>query len=262
MVDERRGPAPPAGNPDGTRLSTIARTTRFARFRRRFATDDALRRVAVLGTILGAVLYSNWLLEFVIDVALPDPDEFASELAAADQPYFAWFRGLDLASAGCLAAAAAAGLARPTGRLVALGWWMLAAFAVLTVLDSSIWSLSCAPHVDALCAAREAAGTVPLGHQLHTLSSIATIVAAFGSLIPFTLADAREHVSGRVRRLGRVTLAALFVATTWTLIAVAIDDTGRDGDVGVAQRAQLLAVAGWLIYLAVRSARVDANRST
>jgi hypothetical protein len=54
--------------------------------------------------------------------------------------------------------------------------------------------------------------------------------------------------------LGQVVLAALSAATVWTVIAVAIDDTGRDGDVGLAQRAQLLAVAAWLTYLALRSA--------
>jgi hypothetical protein len=48
----------------------------------------------------------------------------------------------------------------------------------------------------------------------------------------------------------------------WTLIAVAIDDSGRDGDVGFAQRAQLVAVAGWLVYLALRSAWDRSDRST
>jgi hypothetical protein len=103
---------------------------------------------------------------------------------------------------------------------------------------------------------------VPLGHRLHTLSSIAAIGAAFGSLIPFAVADVVDHAPRPVRRLGQVVLAALFVATVWTVIAVAVDDTGRNGDVGPAQRAQLLAVAGWLTYLAVRSLRVDSDRST
>jgi hypothetical protein len=243
-------------------VTTLSGGTFFARFRRRVMKRDALRYITITGTMLGTVLYSNWLLEFAINVTLPDPDEFISELAAADQPYSAWFRGLDLVAAGCLAAAAAAGVARPTGSLAKLGWWMLAAFAAVTVLDSSIWSLVCAPHLDFLCAAREAAGTVPLGHRLHTLSSIAAIGAAFGSLIPFAVADVVYHAPRPVRRLGQVVLAALFVATVWTTIAVAVDDTGRDGDVGLAQRAQLLAVAGWLAYLAVRSMSVDSDRST
>ncbi|GLP78357.1 hypothetical protein TUM20983_54670 [Mycobacterium antarcticum] len=217
------------------------------------AVDDALWWLTVVGTLLGIGLYSNWLLEFAIDFTLPDPDAFISELAAADQPYGAWFRGLDLAAAGCLAAAAAAGIARSKCALVTFGWWMLAAFAAVTVLDSTIWSLRCAPHSDVLCAAHEAAGALPLGHHLHTLSSVAAIVVAFGSLIAFVLADVVGRTPRSVVRLGRIVLAALSAATVWTVIAVAIDDTGRDGDVGLAQRAQLLAVAGWLTYVALRS---------
>jgi hypothetical protein len=251
MGEERSAQRPDTGGPT---VTARADGTFLAWVRRLVTIDDALRRTTVTGTVLGMVLYSNWLLEFAVNITLPDPDAFISELAAADQPYSAWFRGLDLAAAGCLAAAAAAGIARSTGALAKLGWWMLAAFAAATVLDSSIWSLVCAPHSDALCAAREAASEVPLGHRLHTLSSIAAIVAAFGSLIPFALADVVGQTPGPVRRLGQVVLAALSAATVWTVIAVAIDDTGRDGDVGLAQRAQLLAVAAWLTYLALRSA--------
>jgi hypothetical protein len=241
----------PGGPTATTRLDGV-----FLACVRRLATiEGALRWIAIIGTALGMVLYSNWLLEFAIDITLPDPDAFISELAAADQPYSSWFRGLDVAAAGCLAAAAAAGIARSTGALAKLGWWMLAAFAAATVLDSSIWSLVCAPHSDALCAAHEVASAVPLGHRLHTLSSTAAIVAAFGSLISFALADVVDHTPGPVRRLGQVVLAALSAATVWTVIAVAIDDTGRDGDVGLAQRAQLLAVAGWLTYLTLRCKR-------
>ena len=54
-------------------------------------------------------------------------------------------------------------------------------------------------------------------------------------------------------------LAALSAATVWTVVAVAIDDTGRDGDVGLAQRAQLLAVAAWLILTPPSGRRIVAR---
>jgi hypothetical protein len=260
-VGEERSARVQRPDPRGPTVTTRPAGTFLARVRGLVTMRDALRCITITGTVLGTVLYSNWLLEFAINITLPDPDAFISEFAAADQPYSAWFRGLDLAAAGCLAAAAAVGIARSSG-LVKLGWWMLAAFAAATVLDSSIWSLVCAPHSDALCAAREAARTVPLGHRLHTLSSIAAIGAAFGSLIAFALADVVGRAPAPVRRLGQLVLAALSAATVWTVIAVAIDDTGRDGDVGLAQRAQLLAVAGWLTYLALRSASAGSHRST
>jgi hypothetical protein len=52
-----------------------------------------LRWIAAAGALLGAMLYSNWLLEMAFTRSLPDPDLFISELAATDQPHGEWFRG-------------------------------------------------------------------------------------------------------------------------------------------------------------------------
>lgn len=213
-----------------------------------------LQCVAVAGAALGAVLYSNWLLELVLDAGLPDADAFISELAATDQRYGVWFRGTDLGAAVVLAAAAiAGGVALPAGRWSKLGWTALGVFAVATGLEATVWSLVCAPHSDPACAAREAAGAVPVGHRLHTLSSVAGVAAAIVSLTAFTATDAGQDTPRSVRRLGQLVLAALIGASLWTVVAVVLDSTGRSGEVGIAQRAQLSAVAGWLIYLAMRS---------
>ena len=86
----------------------------------------ALRWVAVAGALVGAVLYSNWLLEIVFTRTLPDPDLYISELAAADQPYGEWFRACDLAAAVVLVVAAAAALIGVRGgRWSTTGWWAL-----------------------------------------------------------------------------------------------------------------------------------------
>ena len=240
------------------RSDLVADTTRERR-----SLLPALRWVAVAGAVVGAVLYSNWLLEIVFTRMLPDPDLFISELAAADQPYAEWFRGCDLAAAVVLVVAAAAALVGVRGgRWSRRGWWTLGVFAVATGLDSTVWTLVCAPSSDAACAAREASGAVPIGHQLHLLSSAIVVVAAIVSLFAFVVADLRERGPAPVRRVGLFMLAALIGTSVWTGVAVAIDSADGAGEVGIAQRAELAAVAGWLIYVALRTARARMGTSS
>lgn len=219
--------------------------------------SSALRRVAVAGSVAGAVLYSNWLLEIAFTRTLPDPDLYISELSAADQPYGEWFRRCDRASAVVLLVAAAAALAGGArgGRWSKAGWWALAVFALATGLDSTVWTLVCAPSSDAVCAAREASGMVPLNHQLHWLSSGMALAAAIASLLAFAIADFREGAPLSISRTGLFMLAALVGTAIWTGVAILIDHTDVVGMVGVAQRAELVAFAGWLIYVALRTAR-------
>ncbi len=221
---------------------------------------SALRWVAVAGAVVGAVLYSNWLLEMAFTRTLPDPDMYISELAAADQPYGEWFRGCDRASAIVLAVAAVAALISARGgRWSKAGWWALGVFAVATGLDSTVWTLVCAPSSNAACAAREASGAVPLSHQLHWLSSGLALAAAIASLLAFAIADFREGSSVAISRTGLLMLAALVGTAIWTGVAILVDQTDAVGMVGVAQRAELAAFAGWLIYAALRTARARSD---
>jgi hypothetical protein len=50
-------------------------------------------------------------------------------------------------------------------------------------------------------------------------------------------------------------LAALIGASVWTCVAVAIDSADGAGEVWIAQRAELAAVASWLTDVALRTAR-------
>lgn len=215
-----------------------------------------LRWVAVAGVLLGALLYSNWLLEMAFTRMLPDPDLFISELGAVDQPHGEWFRGCDLAAAVALVVAAAAAMGGFRDcRWNRAGWWALGVFAVTTGLDSTVWSLVCAPSSDRACAAREASGAVPIGHQLHLLSSVVGVLAAIVSLALFVAVDFHDRAPGRWRQVGLFLLAALIGTSLWTVAAVAIDSVDGAGEVGIAQRFQLAAIAGWLIFVAVRTAR-------
>lgn len=208
------------------RADLVADTTREPR-----SLLPALRWVAVAGAVVGAVLYSNWLLEIVFTRTLPDPDLFISELAAADQPYGEWFRGCDLAAAAVLVVAAGAALVGVRGgRWSRGGWWAVGVFAVATAVDSTVWTLVCAPSSEAACAAREASGAVPIGHQLHLLSSGIVLVAAITSLLAFVVADVRERAPAAVRRVGLFTLAALIGTAAWTGVAILIDSAGGAGE--------------------------------
>ena len=219
-----------------------------------------LRWVAVVGAAVGAVLYSNWVLEIVFTRTLPDPDLYISELAAAYQPYGEWFRRGDLATAVVLLVATAAALAGgQRDRWTTRGWWALGVFAVATGLDCTVWKLVCAPSSDAVCKARESSGAVPIGHQLHWLSSGLVLAAAIASLFAFVVADWRDGAPAMVQRVGRFTLAALVGTAILTGVAILLDEVDDVGIVGIAQRAELTAFAGWLGYVALRTARTPTD---
>lgn len=221
-----------------------------------------LRWVAAAGAVAGAMLYSNWVLETVFTRTLPDPDLYISELAAADQPYGEWFRAGDLCAAAALVVAATAALlSRPGSRWSIKGWLAVVVFSAATVLDNTIWTLVCAPSSNPTCAAREASGTVPIGHQLHWLSSGVVLAAAIGSLLAFAIADVREGAAPKVRRLGLFMLGALTGTALLTGLAMLLDNADHVGVIGIAQRAELTAFAGWLIYVALRTARSRPERA-
>jgi Protein of unknown function (DUF998) len=217
---------------------------------------NARRWVAVAGAAAGAVLYSNWLLEIVFTRRLPNPHEWISELAALDQPHGEWFRCGDRATAIiCLIATAAALVGARGGRWSRIGWWLVGVFAVATALDSTVCNMVCAPSSNDACAVREASGAVPIGHQLHLFTSSIAVVASILSMILFVVADSVEPTPASVRRVGRYMLAAVMTTQIWTGIEFAIDKgNASSGQVGLAEQAELIATAGWLIYVALRTA--------
>jgi hypothetical protein len=219
----------------------------------------ALRWIAIAGAFAGAVLYSNWLLELAFRRAA-DPDLFISELAASDQPYGAWFRWGDRATAVVVGIAAAAGLAGVTGsRWSKMGWWLVGVFAGATGLDSTAFNMACAPSTNAACAAREAG---PIGDQLHLFSSAIAVVASILSMIFFVAADFIDRPRAPAPRIGRLVLAALIATSIWMGLAVAVDSADHLGQVGISQRAFLTATACWLMYVGLRTARAPTESTS
>lgn len=206
-----------------------------------------LRRVLAALLVLGAVGYSSWLLELVLDTRVDPLRGYASELAATDQPYGFLFRTGDLLTGLVLTVAGGIGWWRlRRGWPTAAAWGGLLLFAVATMVDSRL-ALSCSTDADPGCAAREAAGLVPLTHELHPVSSATAIAGAVVSALAFAFASRRHEWPSWLRRAWECVVVVLVGATVWTLTAV--EQPGAY--LGLAQRTQLLAVGAWLVLAAL-----------
>lgn len=201
--------------------------------------------------LLGALAYSAWLLEAVLDTGLDPVQSYVSELAATDQPFGAAFRATDLAAGLLLLAAALWALAAFERRLWAVtGWVGVALFGAATAADSQL-PLSCAPTADAACVAREDAGLVPATHLAHSVSSGLAMTGAVTAVVALTVAARRYGWWRPLARTGPALVALELAATVWTLTAVTAFEAERGHwGLGAAQRLQLLAVAVWVVVLA------------
>lgn len=220
-------------------------------------TDGQRRtRTAVIATILlGAVIYSSWLLELVLATGLDPSRAYVSELAALDQPYGLIFRTGDLITGVLLTGAAVLALTlRPRRLLTTIGWIGLAVFAISTILDSRM-PLECSAHASAACAAREQAGLLDEARLAHALTSVGAATAAGVSVFAFIIAAYRYRWPHWLRWVGVAVVVTYLIGNAWTVFAIDMD--GRGDEVwllGYAQRLQLVAVTGWIVYLALCAA--------
>ncbi|MGW7201235.1 DUF998 domain-containing protein [Streptomyces chryseus] len=214
-------------------------------------------RPAAVLLLLGAAAYSAWVLEAVLATGLDPLRTYVSELAASDQPFGGLFRSTDLVAGLLILAGALMALAgyRPRTRGDVTGWAALALFGAATAADSRL-PMSCATTADAACAAREAAGLVPLTHTAHTWSSSVASTAAVVGVVALTLAARRRGRSSPLARSGPVLAAAEVAATVWTLSSIAAFEAGHGTWLlGAGQRLQVLIAALWLVVLAWSVAR-------
>ncbi|MGW5074342.1 DUF998 domain-containing protein [Rhodococcus sp. NPDC004095] len=213
------------------------------------------RIVVIVEILLGAVLYSSWLLELVLPTGLDPSRAYVSELAALDQPYGLIFRTGDLLTGVLLTVTAAVALTlRPRRILTTIGWVGLAVFAISTALDSRM-PLECSAHASAACAAREQAGLLDEARLAHALTSVGAATAAGVSVFAFIIAAYRYGWPHWLRWVGIAIVITYVVGNVWTVFAIDMD--GRGDEVwllGYAQRLQLVAVTSWIVYLALCTA--------
>ncbi|CAM3722149.1 DUF998 domain-containing protein [Tsukamurella ocularis] len=203
-------------------------------------------RRARLILLAGAFLYSAWMIAPLLGSQLSPLYSYVSEAGAAGQPYAQFFRATDLLAGTAFVVAAALGhrAARPVPRLGLVALAGLLILGAATMCDA-LMPLSCTPTADAACAAREAAGQVPLTHVGHAVSSG---IAGFGgavAVLGWGLWRRGRGFDGARAALGMG--VAYLLATAWTLAAMVEPALY----LGLAQRTQVLTLTLWLVLLAL-----------
>ncbi|MCP3803662.1 DUF998 domain-containing protein [Allokutzneria sp. A3M-2-11 16] len=185
--------------------------------------------------LLGTLVYSAWLLEFVLPTDLSLLHSYVSEHMASDQPYRFLFRTTDVI-AGTLFVAAAFSL---RDKLVGIG---LAVFGGVTVLDALV-PMDCAPSIDRACRQREIDNTVSLSHEIHQASSVLVFCGIFTAVIGLLVL--RETLGPQ----GRFVLWTCFAVLALSGLLSALLVGGPW--VGLVQRAQLVATDASLVLTIV-----------
>ncbi|WP_305093291.1 DUF998 domain-containing protein [Prescottella sp. R16] len=202
-----------------------------------------VRRYTVAALLIaGALLYSSWLLAFVLTPHANPFEGFASQLAATDQQYGIVYRTGDLLTGIVLVAAAGLGLAfTPRRLLTTVGWLSLGVFGAGTIADSRL-PLRCST---AACEATQ----VPLTHQWHALTSTVSVTAAVVSAVAFIVAIVVHRAPRAMWWCGLAVVVLFLIGTLWMLVGV--DDTsGGHAWLGFAQRVELLSMSGWMVLVA------------
>ncbi|WP_212764243.1 DUF998 domain-containing protein [Streptomyces sp. I05A-00742] len=191
--------------------------------------------VAPLLLVTAAVVYNDWLLEFLLPTGLDPRHSYVSELFAADQRFHVLFTTAELVAATLVVAGALLARDPRAGAPAEGGWWCLVAFGVCSVADVIV-PMRCAPSVEPGCEAV---------NPWHTATSGLVHAALFGSMFLLTVAAARTRWPVPHRWAPWVPAAALAtaVATVGPLF-------GHPGWHGVPQRAHLALVGAWFVLLA------------
>jgi len=210
--------------------------------------------------VASSVLYSSWVLGPWLNPRLSVTFSLASDLAAKDQPWHLLFQFGDVA-AGALAVAAAARMLgsgrryrrwrwHRIGRAERAAWIMLAVFGVATICDGSLTAMPCAASLDPGCPGNVTQGLGPAISDPHTISSAFAVIGGLGSAFAFWLASAPETAD-------RTWTAGLLVGGVATNIILLFELVRAGEFQGVWQRLQLVSLAAWLVYAAVRTQRRD-----
>ena len=203
-----------------------------------------------------SALYSSWLLGPWLNPRLGLTTGLASDLAASDQPWHELFRFCDVA-AGSLSLLGSArmlvggrGDRRPRwhrlSRAERTAWLFVAVFALATICDGGLTALPCAPSIDPGCPGNLSGGALHVVFDPHTLTSAFAVIGGAGSIIAFW----RSSRAGSADRTWAGGLAVGSLAVNLGLLV----ELARNGThEGIWQRIELLNLAAWLVYAAVRS---------
>jgi hypothetical protein len=202
------------------------------------------------------VLYSSWLLGPWLNPRLGLTTGLASDLAAADQPWHEVFRYCDVAAGSLALLGSARMLVGGRGdrrlrwhlltRAERTAWLFVAVFALATIFDGGLTALPCAPSIDPGCPGNLSGGLLETLRDPHTLTSAFAVIGGVGSILAFWR-------SSRAGSADRTWAAGLSVGSLAVNVGLLVE-LARNGDhEGIWQRVELLNLAAWLVYAAVRS---------
>ncbi|GGG18169.1 hypothetical protein GCM10007304_35230 [Rhodococcoides trifolii] len=203
---------------------------------------------------LAGILYSAWVLEFVLDTGLDPMRSFLSELDAANRPFREVFSWGDRITGTLALIGAAIGLSiLPRRRLTVVGWSAFGVFGASTIADA-LAPIECIPGIDPGCPSGPS-GLFPQLHHIHALTSSVAVFAIFVTMVTFTLAARRYGSWPLLRTWGLAVFVVVTVTTAWMLIA---DNLPGDYSLGLAQRIQIAGMSVWMVMLGVASYRTPA----
>lgn len=208
-----------------------------------------MTRFRALGVVLAVLVvlsYSTWTLAFLSPYDHPLAG-YASELAAADQPYGWLFQSGDVIAGSLMIIIAVIGRKGWVPRFGRKSRWMAAALAlagIATILDV-VFNLPCSPTFNPECAADYQANPMAPKYLLHSVASVLVTVGAV-SAIAFAAFGLRSR--GTVREF-RAVLALAIVVLTTSLSAWIIEITRGSGH-GYIQVVQIALLSLWLAFLA------------
>ena len=176
--------------------------------------------------VFAAVLYLGVPYEAVAGYPLDPSRSYLSELAAADQPFAPLFRFLD-GSAGVLTAIAAALLLFASPR-----WPLRVPIAGLGVfglgtLADVVFPMACASSASAVCARADAAGTLGIAHQVHTVTSVIALLGGVVAVVSLVVLVHRTGVQPARTRFLATAGAALLIGATAAISVVALASTAE-----------------------------------
>lgn len=218
-----------------------------------------MKNRALLAVVVASagILYSAWVLEFVLDVGLDPMRSFLSELDAANRPFREVFSWGDRVTGTLALVGALLGLVLlPRRRLTTVGWVAFGVFGASTIADA-LAPIECIPGVDPGCPGGPS-GLFPQLHHIHALTSSVAVFAIFTTMVAFTLAARRYRSWPLLCTWGLGVFAVVTVTTAWMLIA---DNLTGDYSLGLAQRIQVAGMTVWMVLLGVAAYRAPAAAS-
>ncbi len=202
------------------------------------------RWAAVVLLAIAAVVYNDWLLQFVVPTRLRQSDSYVSEAFAADQPYRVLFSREELACSVITIVGALCACRLFRQRLAVGGWAAVAGFGLCSVADV-LMPMRCAPSVDRGCTE-----SLP-----HTMTSGLVHFALFASMALFIAASRQDGAGLRLARRWGPWLLPVSMAAAISSVGPFF---GYPGGQGIAQRVHLVTAGLWLAMLAVEVSRTPA----